>query len=185
VENLPEYNAVAPQSVAPLLVVADEGTNLLNQDGVSEPLRAAVQTARQYGIYLLLAGQSANARVVSTQIRDNFTTRICFRTSPTSSRVVLDDRAAANVMQRGRGFVQLSGRPLTEVQGCWVDKREFLTALGHGGPRQSMPVVVEDNPAQEIRRLHTEGLTNTAIARTVFGHANGHYIQKVKDSLPS
>lgn len=188
VENLPEYNRHAKQLLAPWIVAIDEGTNMLNQDGISEPLRAGVQTARQYGIYYLLSGQSAKARVVDTQIRDNFSTKICFRTSPSSSRVVIDDSAANELREKGRAWVQLPGRELTQMQGAWIDKQSFIGALSNGGARHPQPEPVKPEPDERAQKILNmwgqEGMSITAIANEIYGSHGGQQnrlIQKVID----
>jgi len=179
--KLTEYNKLVEDPLAPWVVVVDEGTSLLNQSDIGDPLRDAVQTARQYGIYILLAGQSATHRVIPTQVRDNFSTRLCFHTSPSSSRVVLDDRSAGDLDTPGRAWVQLTGRELIQVQGPFVSRPEFLQAVSGGEPRFALPQVERDPPAQEqILDLIREGHSDTQIARTVYGYTNGRVIAHVQ-----
>jgi len=190
--KLTEYNQATGADLPPWIVAIDEGTNLLNQAGVGEPLRAAVQTARQYGVYILLSGQSAKASVVDTQVRDNFSTRLCFRTSPTSSRVVLDDRAASDLHDKGRAIVQIPGREQCEVMGPWVTREDFRRALSNGGPRHAMPVGLASEPepsgptdAQvlEVLTMHAAGESKRAIERAVFGFEGGAAYRQVSEIL--
>jgi len=195
VTKLDEYNVATGQDLPPWVVVVDEGTNLLHQAGIGGPLRELVQTARQYGVYVLLAGQTAKATVIDTEIRDQFSTRLCFHTSPPSSRVVLDDKAAAEIHEKGRAIVQMVGHEQGEVQGAWVTREAFMAALSGGGARMAMP---ESGPPQsptvrntgqggskaaEVWGLHEQGESDTAIARQVFGHGNTFYIEKVRAIL--
>jgi hypothetical protein len=186
--KLAEYNQATGAELPPWLVVIDEGTALLNQPGVGEPLRAAVQTARQYGVYILVAGQSAKHSVIDTQIRDNFTSRLCFRTSPTSSRVVLDDKAASELTDQGRMYAQLVGRPLVELQGPFVSRQEFMQALANGGPRQDLPSLIDetaedDDLAEQIRTLHAQGESLRSIQKALFGYVGGAAYDQVKQVL--
>ena len=192
--TLNEYNEATGANVAPWVVVVDEGTSLLNQPGISEPLRAAVQTARQYGIYILLAGQSANHSVINTQTRDQFSTRLCFHTSPISSRVILDDSGAGSLAVKGRALCQMVGRELCELQGPFIDREAFMRALGNGGPKLAMPVIegpslerprLADDPENinQVLALHRAGESDTAIARQVFGHGTTFYIGIVREIL--
>jgi energy-coupling factor transporter ATP-binding protein EcfA2 len=193
VEKLHEYNQATSAGLPPWVVVIDEGTNLLNQEGIGEPLRSAVQTARQYGVYILLAGQSAKHSVIDTQVRDNFNTRLCFRTSPTSSRVVLDDRAAGDLGVKGRAIVQMDGRELCELQGPWIAKDRFIAALSNGGARYEMPeterppgrqrLAEDQTNINQVLNLHEDGDSDTAIAREVFGHGTSFYIDVVREIL--
>ena len=185
VTKLSEYNQATGADLPPWVVVVDEGTNLLNQGEIGDPLRDAVQTARQYGVYVLLAGQSAKHSVVDTQIRDQFSSRLCFRTSPTSSRVVLDDASAGDLHDKGRAWVQLVGTELCELQGPWVTREEFMSAMTNGGPKLTIPAGAApvDETAARVLELHDAGESDTAIARQVYGYGNMHYIEKVRAIL--
>lgn len=180
--SLSEYNRIG-ERLDPWVVPIDEGTNLLNQRGIGEPLREVVQTGRQYGVYVLLAGQSAGYNVVQTQVRDNFSTRICFRTSPTSSRVVLDDKCAFELRVKGRAWVMRPGCELVEIQGPYIDRASFVNALGGDGPKYQMPIVSLTTKEQQVLELHDEDKSDTAIARKVYGHGTTFYIDKVREIL--
>jgi hypothetical protein len=189
--NLAEYNDATGAGLPPWVVVVDEGTNLLNQSGIGEPLRAAVQCARQYGLYVLLAGQSAKHSVVDTQVRDNFSSRLCFRTSPTSSRVVLDDRSAGDLHDKGRAMVQLVGTELQELQGPWVGRDDFIKSLSNGGPKYTMPVREAPAPrggptseqVRQVLEMHEQGESKRAIERAVFGFEGGAAYRQVTEIL--
>ncbi|HUX78058.1 MAG TPA: FtsK/SpoIIIE domain-containing protein [Anaerolineae bacterium] len=187
--NLVEYNEASGVDLPPWVVVIDEGTNLLNQRGIGDALRETVQTARQYGVYVLLAGQSAKHSVLDTQIRDQFSTRLCFRTSPTSSRVVLDDSAAGDLHVKGRAWCQMVGREPQEIQGPWVSRETLLQALGNGGPRHPMPALElpaggpsADQVAQ-VLELHAAGESKRGIERAVFGFEGGAAYRQVTEIL--
>jgi len=197
-ENLREYNAASGQNMPPWVIVADESTHLLHHKGMGDPLRDVVQTARQYGVYLLMAGQSAHSKVIDSEIRDQFSSRLCFHTSPPSSRTVLDDSGAADLHEKGRAMVQLVGTELLELQGPWVSKEDFTRALSNGGPRHAMPVTLATAPepangngsgakwtpeqAQEVLRMHEAGESDTAIARALW-HGTSYYIDRVRAIL--
>ncbi len=186
--KLVEYNRATGAELPPWLVVIDEGTALLNQPGVGEPLRAAVQTARQYGVYILVAGQSAKHSVIDTQTRDNFTSRLCFRTSPTSSQVVLDDRGANKLKDKGRMIVQLVGREQMELQGPFVTRQEFMRALDDGGPRRDLPSLADepaedDGLVEQVRTMHAQGESLRSIQKALFGYVGGAAYDQVKHIL--
>ncbi len=191
--DLESYNRQANGgALSSVVILADEATNLLNQDGLGDPLREVTQTARQYGVYLLLAGQSANSQVISTQTRDNFSTRLCFHTSPSSRRVVLGE-SVADVTQPGRAWAQLTGAQLQQIQVPYVTREELARVLERGKParvldleaRAAAPLVTQgdDATAQRVKALKADGLSDTAIAREVFKYGNPHYIGKVREIL--
>lgn len=186
--KLTEYNGMADIPLPPWVILIDEGTSLLNDSNVGDGLRRGVQQARQYGLYYVVSGQSANHRVIETQTRDQFSTRLCFRTSPTSSRVVLDDGGASDIKDKGRALAQLVGRELQEIQGLYVDKGEFIKALAGGGPRFPMPETdgnggVDTETAKRIKALYSEGVGLCAICDSVFGYHNAAKTAIVKDIL--
>lgn len=192
--DLESYNKRADDHLNPLVLLTDEGTNLLNQDGVGEPLRDVAQTARQYGVYLLLAGQSANHKVVPTQVRDNFTSRFCFHTSPASRRVVLG-QSVDDISAKGRAWSQLPGREIEQIQVPFVSREEVEDVIGNGKPRRDMPEVIDIAQAQmieddtsltdneRIRLLHSQGIAQYKIEERVFGHSGGDAYRKVKAVL--
>lgn len=192
--TLVEYNRLTGKTVPPVLVVIDEGTNLLNQDGIGEPLRTTVQTARQYGVYVLLSGQSAKASVIDTQIRDNFSSRLCFRVPKGSSRAVLEDSAASDLDRKGRMIAQLVGREQAELQGPFVSKAEFLRTLTHGEPAEPTPEPDTTEAAaqatgatpeqvEQVRELWAHGVAVSAIAEQVFGARGGAAFYRTKEIL--
>lgn len=193
--DLASYNRLADNPLAPVVILADEATNLLNQDGLGDPLREVTQTARQYGVYLLLAGQSANHSVINTQTRDNFSTRLCFHTSPTSRRVVLGE-SVNDVTKPGRAWAQLTGAALQQIQVPYVTREELARVLEVGKPKQVLDLeavkvtearAVEDDPTltdpERVKLLDAQGVSRSEIERRVFGFAGGSAYRKVKDIL--
>lgn len=187
VENLREYNRATGADLPPWVVIADESTHLLHQQGIGSPLREVVQRARQYGIYLLLAGQTAKASVIDTEIRDQFSSRVCFHTSPTSSRVVLDDSAASGIRDLGRAWVQLPRTELIELQGPWIEKQDMMRALSNGGPRYEMPAARQVEAAlgklahNEVAEMVAAGESPSGIAYAAFGYSNGDTVRRVQE----
>ena len=186
--KLTEYNDMASETLSPWVILIDEGTALLNDSNVGDGLRRGVQQARQYGLYFVVSGQSANHRVIETQTRDQFSTRLCFRTSPTTSRVVLDDGGASDIKAKGRALAQLVGRELQEIQGLYVSKSELAKVLAGGGPRYPMPEVDgngDGNGSQEqrIRELAAQGKSKRQICLDVFGYTGGKAFEMVSKAL--
>lgn len=182
--KLTEYNRLANQALESWIIVFDEGTAALNRSSIGKPLRDAVQTARQYGIYIVLAGQSVKASVLDTETRDQFSTRIAFRVPPSSSRVVLETRDAGNLNVKGRAYIRLAGRELLQIQAPLVSRPDFLRALQPGGPRHPMPDdQVDQAQDAQIRALAAAGASKRQIQRTVFGYAGGAAFEAVTAAL--
>lgn len=190
--DLPSYNAQAQEPLSPLVVLTDEGTNLLNQDGIGDPLRDVTQTARQYGVYLLLAGQSAKHDVIDTQMRDNFSTRAVFHTSPSSRRAVLGE-SVEDVTVAGRAWMQMPGRMIEQVQVPFVSRDEVAAVLKRGRPRFGMPEVQEAVTVIErdtrlddrLAALLADDptLSDSRLAEVLFGYSNGRTVRQVQEAL--
>lgn len=188
--DLPSYNRLAGEPLAPIVVLVDEGTAMLNEAGIADPLRQVVQTARQFGVYALLAGQNVNHKVMPTQIRDNFSTRLCFHTSMASRHVVLGE-TPADVTTKGRAWVMRPGAQLEQIQCPFVTREEVARVITRGRAARVLDVEAvkvaapeaDDETAQRVIELKAEGLSDTAIAREVFKYGNPHYIRKVRDIL--
>lgn len=187
--DLPSYNALADERLAPIVVLCDEGTAMLNEAGIADPLRQVVQTARQFGVYALLAGQNVNHRVMPTQTRDNFSTRLCFHTSKASRHVVLGE-TPDDVTVKGRAWVMRPGEMLQQMQCPFVTREEVGRVLTMGRSRrvldlESVMAVESDanDTAARVVALKADGLSDTAIAREVFKYGNPHYIGKVREIL--
>jgi len=184
--KLTEYNRLANEPLSPWLILVDEGAALLNDNKIGDLLRRGVQQARQYGLYYVVSGVSANHRTIETRTRDQFSTRLCFRTSPTSSRVVLDDGGASSIKDKGRALAQLVGQELREIQSPFITKAELTKVLSGGGPRFPMPEGnggTDSETVKRIRALHSEGVGLCAICDTVFGYHNAAKTAVVKGIL--
>lgn len=188
--DLPSYNRLAGETLAPIVVLVDEGTAMLNESGIADPLRQVVQTARQFGVYALLAGQNVNHKVMPTQIRDNFSTRLCFHTSMASRHVVLGE-TPDDVTTKGRAWVMRPGAQLEQIQCPFVTREEVARVITRGRAARVLDVEAvkvaeseaDDETAQRVIALKADGLSDTAIAREVFKYGNPHYIGKVRDIL--
>jgi energy-coupling factor transporter ATP-binding protein EcfA2 len=183
--DLLSYNQLTGADLPPILFMADEMTHLLNTGGIMEPLREAVQTARQYGVYVMLAGQAATSDVIKTQIRGQFSTRMGFYMERRSSQVLLDDRSASELDVPGRAVAQIE-RQRTIIQGPYLDRADLTAVIRRGGPSHPAPIPAPtqgDETARRVWALHAGGETDTAIARAVFGHGNTHYIDRVRGIL--
>jgi DNA segregation ATPase FtsK/SpoIIIE-like protein len=193
--DLTSYNRLADNPLAPVVILADEATNLLNQDGLGDPLREVTQTARQYGVYLLLAGQSAKHNIIDTQTRDNFSSRFCFHTSPSSRRVVLGE-SVDDVTKPGRAWAQLTGAQLQQIQVPYVTREELARVLEVGQPRRVLDLAavkvaksqaIEDDETlsdpERVKLLDAQGVSHSEIERRVYGFNGGSAYCKVKDIL--
>ena len=195
-EKLPDYNRLAADPLTPIVCFIDEGTDLLDNDGVAKPLKRLLQVGRQYGVYVFATGQSATSDVIATSTRNNFSSRFVFHVeSKNYVRVVLG-RSEAPPQQKGRALVRLMGQQITEIQVPYVARRELFQRIRGGGPRGPMPEVdiaqaqiIEDDPslpdAERARLLDSQGLSMNQIQQRLFGATGGNYYYQVRDFLRS
>ena len=192
--DLPSYNRLADVPLPPVVMLVDEGTAMLNEPGIAEPLRQVVQTARQFGVYALLAGQNVNHRVMPTQIRDNFSTRLCFHTSAASRHVVLGE-TPDDVTVKGRAWMQRTGETLQQIQVPYVTREELARVLEAGKSRRVLDLeavkpeaqAIEDDAIltdpERVKLLDAQGVSRSEIERRVYGFSGGSAYRKVKDVL--
>jgi len=128
VEKLSEYNAIAPTTLPPIVLMVDESTTLFNLSSEFETeLTELALRARKYGIYLVLLGQDFTHRTLSTTIRNQLSSRVQLKAQDsTQSRILLGMTKAKDINQPGRGFCILPGRSLVELQTPYLDKQTCL-----------------------------------------------------------
>jgi len=187
VDSLYTYNAEAEQPLEPLIAVFDEATALLENKEIEGDLRTLALRARKYGLWLILAGQDWKHNTLDTAIRNQLGSRIQFKAmSPPQSRVLLGQAGAEEINVKGRALALLPGREMMTIQSPIIRHSEIRRMTGTG-PQREMPEIdddrTDDNHAARIRELAQSGMSDSGIAREVFGYANGYSIDKVRQAL--
>jgi DNA segregation ATPase FtsK/SpoIIIE-like protein len=189
VDSLERYNAQASEPLAPIIVVIDEGTALLEDNRVSNALRTLTLRARKYGLWVIMAGQDWKASSLDTAIRNQLSTTVQFKArDATQSRILLGVSGAEELPAepKGRALARLPGRGLVQMQTPYISRQQILSLAGNG-PRHVMPASREakedDAQARDVMAMHQSGDSVTAIARKVFGYGNMFYIDKVREIL--
>lgn len=184
-ERLDEYNQLAPDPLSPRIVMIDEATTLLNVDAIADPVRTLSQRARKYGIFLLLAGQSMRADVVTTDTRDQFNSIIQLKAnSPSQSRILIHSGVAHSIKHPGRGYVILSGREMLEMQSPYLTPKMINGDLSHSSQVLEMPAT---QPSEEelVRQGMASGMTKNQICMQVWGSSGGVQYQRIEDIMAS
>ncbi len=108
VKNIDEYNEHAKNNQMPLLakiiVIIDEFSFMFTFDKkqFEALISQLVSKARSMGIHLILSTQMLTREVVSSMLRTNIPSRICFRVaSNVDSRLAIDENGANNLLGRG------------------------------------------------------------------------------------
>ena len=186
VDSLYTYNAEASEPLQPLIAIFDEATALLENKDIEANLRTLALRARKYGLWLILAGQDWKYNTLDTAIRNQLGSRIQFRAmSKSQSTVLLGKGGAEEIDVKGRALAVLSGREMMTFQSPMI-KHSDIRRLAGGGPQYEMPETeerIDDNHTIRIRELAESGMSDTGIAREVFGYANGYSIDKVRRAL--
>lgn len=182
--NLARYNRMSGETLEPWVILLDEGASLLARRDTGDVLRDAIQTSRQYGIYCLLSSVSVNHQVLATQTRDQFSTRVAFRSPKASMRVVLDETPPEEPRRPGRAWARLAGREMVQIQAPLVEERDLMAVLESGEPGGELPETVE-TPSREdrVRELLVQDteLTDSAVAQVVWGYQNARVTEKVRE----
>ncbi len=180
--DLPSYNLLATEPLSPLLLVVDEGTLLLDDNDAARVLRRCVLGSRQYGVNVVLTGQTAKANSIDTSMRDSFSTRLGLRTSQRSLRVVFDATLTPPTA-RGRAWYSEGGAPPVLVQAPYVSREALAGAIQRGGVDLVLPDLVTvdtgDDAGARIIALAAQGLSKRKIAQAVYGYTGGAAYGKV------
>jgi hypothetical protein len=191
-DDLCSYNQnTEGETLVPWLVVIDEGTLMLADRAISKYVAAAAQGTRQYGLYVFMSGQTAKANVISTPIRDNFPTRLCFNNEDSSVRVTLGGSPPGELEEiPGRGWIRLKGKktPL-KIQAPIINRSTLYKMIKKSGPKEDFPVIEGECETllipeeEQVMALHRSGYSNRQIEIQVYGHAGGDAFEKVKRVL--
>jgi hypothetical protein len=188
VESLADYNRLTEDPLPYLVMFVDEIAGILNGKEVQRNFLQLIQISRAAGIFIISAGQRWSHRLIDTNIRDQYRTRIHFATDdPNSSRMLLDSAAASEIDLQGRAFAKLPfglEKSIVEVQAPYLDLDNVLQATANGrGPQQEFPTPGPDPIALEVLALSKKGRSVSAIAREIFKGDGGNQIKKVRAIL--
>jgi hypothetical protein len=188
VETLADFNRVSGQPLPYLVMFVDEIAGILNSKNIQRDFLQLIQISRAAGIFIISAGQRWSHRIIDTNIRDQYRTRIHFATDdPNSSRMLLDSAAASKIDLQGRAFAKLPfgiEKSLIELQAPYLDLETVLQTVSDGsGPQQDIPTPLPDPVAIRVLELRKQGQSVSAIAREVFKGDGGNQIKKVKAIL--
>lgn len=188
VASLDEYNEKADEQLRPIACLTDESTALFEDKTIEGTVKTLILRARKYGLWLIMGGQDWKASSLDTAIREQFASRVQFKTmSSTSSRVLLQRAGAEELQVAGRALAWIPGHEMIEMQVPIITVSDIMRGAAGSGPQRTIPsydatsTTVSDD---EIRRLaHVEGLSKRQIALRLFGYTGGHAHRRVTDAL--
>lgn len=166
-DSIDAYNEGAAEKLKRLLVIVDEFNGLVMATGGPKGAlaNAATQIAwrgRKFGVHLVLAGQDFSAEVVG-KVRDQMTSRVCFRVANAGiSRIVIG--------RSGAESLKVVGRAWTNNYGMLQVYRESLEDVLQGAPRgdgltEEERSLIEKLTAQGGERLTLEAFETVGVPR--------------------
>lgn len=106
------------------VIVIDELSDLLlsGKKSIKQNLTMLAQKSRAAGIHLVVATQHPSAKVLSSELRANFSTVVgCKVASAVHSRVLFGVSGAQNLLGCGDALINGSGMDMLRFKGCFVD----------------------------------------------------------------
>ena len=187
--DLRSYNQASNEPLVPWIVLIDEGVLLLSQKGVGDIVRNLALGTRQYGIYAIITGHSANASVFDTVVRGSFVTRLGFTTEKGTLRTLFDEPVPDLENVPGRMWARLDGE-MVKMQGPYISKPDFMRVLqtDRGKPKYSeipgaTDTLTEDEQDQMIERLLDERMPAYKVEQAVFGYKGGTAHRRVHEII--
>jgi DNA segregation ATPase FtsK/SpoIIIE-like protein len=110
-----------PRTFPHLFVIVDEFAEMItNNPDYKAKFDSITRLGRSFGVSLILATQKPSG-VVTDQMKANMKFRLCLRveTADDSKELLNRPDAATLPSLGGRGYLQVGGGPLTEVQAAW------------------------------------------------------------------
>jgi DNA segregation ATPase FtsK/SpoIIIE-like protein len=177
VKTIAQYNETTGDDLRPIVCLVDEASVLFAKSGQLKDLTIELsQTARKFGLGLILCGTDFKADTLPTEATGNFGARIAFHLRPSLSQSLLYSREAAELHDKGRVKALLPGNSdLTEAQAPIVRRWDDLPP-SNGKQHELEPCQEEagdDYLEKRILSLAEQGLSKNAIQREVFGYTGG------------
>ena len=90
-----------------LYVIIDEWANVYKNGGTEcyKAILRLVSEGRAAHVHVIMATQIPKANIIPTEIRENFSARLCLRTNNSvQSRVIMDENGCENLPRFGQGY---------------------------------------------------------------------------------
>ncbi len=145
-DSLDTYHQNKPDGFPDLprwVLFIDEGNTLLDETSVERDLRHVLQGARQYGIFIYMLMQVALARILKSDSRSLFRTRLCFHTELQLVKPTLGltpEGKIEPVPGRCWAVCRNSDKPI-QLQTPLTSRRELLDQIcrHQGGAQRELP----------------------------------------------
>lgn len=133
VANIIEYNKIADEKLAPIVVVIDEFADLADQletkkeqSAFYKPVQRIAQAGRSRGIHLVLCTQRPEAKLVPSTTKAQLNGRVALRVNDAiSSRMILDYLPDAQYLQKHGDMIYKNGDVIERAQGYLIEINEL------------------------------------------------------------
>lgn len=132
VANITEYNKIAGEKLAPIVVVIDEFGDLADQletkkeqNAFYKPVQRIAQTGRSRGIHLVICTQRPEAKQVPSAIKAQLNGRVALRVNDGISSRMIIEAPDAQYLQRHGDMIYKNGDVVERAQGYLIEIPEF------------------------------------------------------------
>lgn len=132
VANIIEYNKIATEKLAPIVVVIDEFADLADQletkkeqNAFYKPVQRIAQAGRSRGIHLVICTQRPEAKLVPSTTKAQLNGRVALRVNDgISSRMIIEEPDAQYLQKHG-DMIYRNGDIIERAQGYLIEIQEL------------------------------------------------------------
>ena len=132
VANITEYNKVASEKLAPIVVVIDEFADLADQletkkeqNAFYKPVQRIAQTGRSRGIHLVICTQRPEAKLVPSTTKAQLNGRVALRVNDGISSRMIIEAPDAQYLQKHGDMIYKNGDVIERAQGYLIEIPEL------------------------------------------------------------
>lgn len=132
VANITEYNKVASEKLAPIVVVIDEFADLADQletkkeqNAFYKPVQRIAQTGRSRGIHLVICTQRPEAKLVPSTTKAQLNGRVALRVNDGISSRMIIEVPDAQYLQKHGDMIYRNGDVIERAQGYLIEIPEL------------------------------------------------------------
>lgn len=132
VANIIEYNKIATEKLAPIVVVIDEFADLADQletkkeqNAFYKPVQRIAQAGRSRGIHLVICTQRPEAKLVPSTTKAQLNGRVALRVNDAISSRMIIEEPDAQYLQKHGDMIYRNGDVIERAQGYLIEIPEL------------------------------------------------------------
>ena len=132
VANITEYNKIATEKLAPIVVVIDEFADLADQletkkeqNAFYKPVQRIAQAGRSRGIHLVICTQRPEAKLVPSTTKAQLNGRVALRVNDGISSRMIIEAPDAQYLQKHGDMIYKNGDVIERAQGYLIEIPEL------------------------------------------------------------